>query len=92
MRLLNSILKEDFLQSFQDMYSRSQRCIVMGGDFRRTVRFKGFPQNYISSALKPTSGSIHLFLHATDFTGPMDPKPSAVIFKKRLPVHGLRRA
>ncbi|GFT37138.1 transposable element Tcb2 transposase [Trichonephila clavipes] len=29
--LLNSIPKEDFLQSFQDMYSLSQRCIVMGG-------------------------------------------------------------
>ncbi|GFV41733.1 histone-lysine N-methyltransferase SETMAR [Trichonephila clavipes] len=30
---LNSIPNEDFLQSFQDMYSRSQRCIVMGGDY-----------------------------------------------------------
>ncbi|GFV71048.1 hypothetical protein TNCV_946411 [Trichonephila clavipes] len=27
-RLLNSIPKEDLLQSFQDMYSRSQGCIV----------------------------------------------------------------
>ncbi|GFW58806.1 hypothetical protein TNCV_4046451 [Trichonephila clavipes] len=31
-RLLNSISKEDFLQSFQDMYSNSQCCIIMGGD------------------------------------------------------------
>ncbi|GFW51429.1 histone-lysine N-methyltransferase SETMAR [Trichonephila clavipes] len=31
-RLLNSTQKEDFLQSFQDMCSRSQRCIVMGCD------------------------------------------------------------
>ncbi|GFT65685.1 histone-lysine N-methyltransferase SETMAR [Trichonephila clavipes] len=35
-KLLNSIPKEDFLQSFQDMYSRSQWCIVMGGGY-----FKG---------------------------------------------------
>ncbi|GFT83286.1 hypothetical protein TNCV_3003671 [Trichonephila clavipes] len=39
--LLNTILKEDFLQSFQDFfqsfqYSRSQGCIVVGGDY-----FKG---------------------------------------------------
>ncbi|GFV79462.1 hypothetical protein TNCV_279181 [Trichonephila clavipes] len=33
MRLLNSIRKEDFLQSFQDMYSRSQWCIVIGGNY-----------------------------------------------------------
>ncbi|GFT03958.1 hypothetical protein TNCV_1731061 [Trichonephila clavipes] len=33
MRLLNSNPKEDFLQSFQDMYSRSQRCIVMRRDY-----------------------------------------------------------
>ncbi|GFX22402.1 histone-lysine N-methyltransferase SETMAR [Trichonephila clavipes] len=32
-RLFNSISKEDFLQRFQDMYIRSQRCIVMGGDY-----------------------------------------------------------
>ncbi|GFU31801.1 hypothetical protein TNCV_1176661 [Trichonephila clavipes] len=32
-RLSNSIPNEDFLQSFQDMYSRSQRCIVMGGNY-----------------------------------------------------------
>ncbi|GFU50532.1 histone-lysine N-methyltransferase SETMAR [Trichonephila clavipes] len=32
-RLLNSLLKEDFLQSFQDMHSRSQRCIVLGSDY-----------------------------------------------------------
>ncbi|GFU87726.1 hypothetical protein TNCV_2157731, partial [Trichonephila clavipes] len=32
-RPLNSIPKEDFLQSSQDMYSRSQRCIIMGGDY-----------------------------------------------------------
>ncbi|GFX24902.1 hypothetical protein TNCV_3451721 [Trichonephila clavipes] len=32
-RLLNSISKEDFLQSFQDMYSRSEGCIVMGGGY-----------------------------------------------------------
>ncbi|GFW03765.1 hypothetical protein TNCV_2538761 [Trichonephila clavipes] len=32
-RLLNFISKEDFLQSFQDMYNRSQPCIVMGGDY-----------------------------------------------------------
>ncbi|GFY08704.1 histone-lysine N-methyltransferase SETMAR [Trichonephila clavipes] len=32
-RLLNSTSKEDFLQSFQDMYSRSQQCIVMGCDY-----------------------------------------------------------
>ncbi|GFY16452.1 histone-lysine N-methyltransferase SETMAR [Trichonephila clavipes] len=32
-RLFNSITKEDFLQSFQCPYSRSQCCIVMGGDF-----------------------------------------------------------
>ncbi|GFV84707.1 mariner Mos1 transposase [Trichonephila clavipes] len=31
-RLLNSIPKVDFLQSFQDMYSRSQQAIVMKGD------------------------------------------------------------
>ncbi|GFT01078.1 hypothetical protein TNCV_4054691 [Trichonephila clavipes] len=31
--LLNSIPKEDFLQSFQDMYSRSQWCIVMACDY-----------------------------------------------------------
>ncbi|GFV30667.1 hypothetical protein TNCV_1777201 [Trichonephila clavipes] len=31
-RLLNSIPIEDFLQSFQDLYSRSHLCIVMGGD------------------------------------------------------------
>jgi len=31
--LLKSIPPEDFLRSFQDMYSRSQRCIVMGGDY-----------------------------------------------------------
>ncbi|GFW04147.1 hypothetical protein TNCV_2669121 [Trichonephila clavipes] len=35
-RLLDSIPKEDFLQSFQDLYSRFQGCIVMGGDY-----FKG---------------------------------------------------
>src|SRR5215510_16122621 len=29
--LLKSIPPEDFLRSFQDMYSRSQWCIVMGG-------------------------------------------------------------
>ncbi|GFW79286.1 hypothetical protein TNCV_2476931 [Trichonephila clavipes] len=27
------IAKEDFLQSFLNMYSRSQRCIVLGGDY-----------------------------------------------------------
>ncbi|GFW46126.1 histone-lysine N-methyltransferase SETMAR [Trichonephila clavipes] len=32
-KLLNSISKEDFLQSFQVMHSRSQRCMVMGGDY-----------------------------------------------------------
>ncbi|GFW36949.1 histone-lysine N-methyltransferase SETMAR [Trichonephila clavipes] len=34
-RFLNSIPppKKYFLQSFQDMYSRFQRCIVMGGDY-----------------------------------------------------------
>ncbi|GFW56518.1 histone-lysine N-methyltransferase SETMAR [Trichonephila clavipes] len=32
-RFLNPIPKEDFLQSFQDMFSRSQSCIVMGGDY-----------------------------------------------------------
>ena len=31
-RLLNTIPKEDFLQSLQDMYGRSQQCIVMGDD------------------------------------------------------------
>ncbi|GFW67234.1 histone-lysine N-methyltransferase SETMAR [Trichonephila clavipes] len=31
-RLLNFIPKENFLQSFQDIYSRSQRCIVIGRD------------------------------------------------------------
>ncbi|GFX45820.1 histone-lysine N-methyltransferase SETMAR [Trichonephila clavipes] len=30
---LNSIPKEKLLQSFQDMHSRSQRCIVKGGDY-----------------------------------------------------------
>ncbi|GFV61398.1 transposable element Tcb1 transposase [Trichonephila clavipes] len=32
-KLLNSIPKEDFVQSFQSMHSRSQRYIVMGGDY-----------------------------------------------------------
>ncbi|GFU72811.1 histone-lysine N-methyltransferase SETMAR [Trichonephila clavipes] len=32
-RLLNSIPNEDFLKSFQYMYSRPQRCIVMRGDY-----------------------------------------------------------
>ncbi|GFU52565.1 hypothetical protein TNCV_2115521 [Trichonephila clavipes] len=32
-RLLNSIPKEDFLQNFQDMYSRFQRCIAMVDDY-----------------------------------------------------------
>ncbi|GFV41200.1 hypothetical protein TNCV_2979541 [Trichonephila clavipes] len=32
-RLLNYIPKEDFLQSFQNMCSRSQRFIAMGGDY-----------------------------------------------------------
>ena len=32
-KLLNKIPKEDFLQSFQDMYNRSQRCIVTGDDY-----------------------------------------------------------
>ncbi|GFW08618.1 histone-lysine N-methyltransferase SETMAR [Trichonephila clavipes] len=32
-RLLNSIPKEDFWQSFQDMFSRSQLCIVMGDNY-----------------------------------------------------------
>ncbi|GFT41754.1 hypothetical protein TNCV_4708121 [Trichonephila clavipes] len=32
-RLLNSISKEDFLLSFQDMYSSAQQCTVMGGDY-----------------------------------------------------------
>ncbi|GFV37993.1 hypothetical protein TNCV_3626131, partial [Trichonephila clavipes] len=32
-RLLNSIPKEDFLQSLRDMYGRSQHRIVMGGDY-----------------------------------------------------------
>ncbi|GFV65664.1 histone-lysine N-methyltransferase SETMAR [Trichonephila clavipes] len=32
-RLLNSISKEDFLRNFQDMYSRFQWSIVMGGDY-----------------------------------------------------------
>ncbi|GFX24036.1 histone-lysine N-methyltransferase SETMAR [Trichonephila clavipes] len=32
-RLLNSIPKEGFLQSFQNMYSRSQWCIFIGGDY-----------------------------------------------------------
>ncbi|GFS91771.1 DDE_3 domain-containing protein [Trichonephila clavipes] len=31
--LLNTIPKEDFLQSFQDMYSRSQGCIVLEGNY-----------------------------------------------------------
>ncbi|GFW74008.1 histone-lysine N-methyltransferase SETMAR [Trichonephila clavipes] len=31
-RLLNSVPKEDSLQSFQDMHRRSQGCIFMGGD------------------------------------------------------------
>ncbi|GFY13588.1 histone-lysine N-methyltransferase SETMAR [Trichonephila clavipes] len=35
-RLLNSILKKDLSQSFQEINSRSQWCIVMGGDY-----FKG---------------------------------------------------
>ncbi|GFU86128.1 hypothetical protein TNCV_367871 [Trichonephila clavipes] len=35
-RLLNSTPKENVLQSFQDFYSRSQGCIVMGDDY-----FKG---------------------------------------------------
>ncbi|GFW99242.1 hypothetical protein TNCV_3010101 [Trichonephila clavipes] len=33
MMLLNSIPKEDLLQSFQGMYSKFQRCIVIGGDY-----------------------------------------------------------
>ncbi|GFX18984.1 histone-lysine N-methyltransferase SETMAR [Trichonephila clavipes] len=41
MRLLNSISKEDLLQSFQDMYNRSQHCIVMGHDY-----FKGQYNNF----------------------------------------------
>ncbi|GFX50168.1 histone-lysine N-methyltransferase SETMAR [Trichonephila clavipes] len=32
-RLLSSIPKEDFLQSFQDMHSRPQLCIAMGSDY-----------------------------------------------------------
>ncbi|GFX13096.1 hypothetical protein TNCV_2357521 [Trichonephila clavipes] len=32
-RFLNSILKKDFLQNFQDMYSRSQQRVVKGGDY-----------------------------------------------------------
>ncbi|GFV27144.1 histone-lysine N-methyltransferase SETMAR [Trichonephila clavipes] len=32
-RFLNYIPKEDFLLSFQNMYSTSQRCIVMEGDY-----------------------------------------------------------
>ncbi|GFW81087.1 histone-lysine N-methyltransferase SETMAR [Trichonephila clavipes] len=32
-RPLNSIPKEDFLQSLPDMYSRYHRCIVIGGDY-----------------------------------------------------------
>ncbi|GFT34448.1 histone-lysine N-methyltransferase SETMAR [Trichonephila clavipes] len=32
-RLLYSISKEDILQSFKNICSRSQRCKVMGGDF-----------------------------------------------------------
>ncbi|GFW11477.1 hypothetical protein TNCV_3809961 [Trichonephila clavipes] len=32
-RLLNSISNEDFLQSFKDIYSTSQRCIVMAEDY-----------------------------------------------------------
>ncbi|GFX69083.1 hypothetical protein TNCV_4945821 [Trichonephila clavipes] len=32
-RLLKCISKEDFLQSFQDMYCTSQGCIVMRGDY-----------------------------------------------------------
>ncbi|GFW96928.1 histone-lysine N-methyltransferase SETMAR [Trichonephila clavipes] len=35
-RFLNSLPNEDLLQSLQDMYRRSQGCIVMGGDY-----FKG---------------------------------------------------
>ncbi|GFV49800.1 histone-lysine N-methyltransferase SETMAR [Trichonephila clavipes] len=31
--LFNSISNEHFLQSFQDLYSRSQRCIFIGGDY-----------------------------------------------------------
>ncbi|GFT89248.1 hypothetical protein TNCV_4385611 [Trichonephila clavipes] len=32
-RLLNSISKEDFLQSFQDVYNSPQWCMIMGGDY-----------------------------------------------------------
>ncbi|GFW69247.1 uncharacterized protein TNCV_2366251 [Trichonephila clavipes] len=32
-RLLNSILKVNFLQSFRNMYSRSQQCIVIRGNY-----------------------------------------------------------
>ncbi|GFX30174.1 hypothetical protein TNCV_1962811 [Trichonephila clavipes] len=32
-RLLNYTTKEDFLQSFKDMYSRSQWSIVIRGDY-----------------------------------------------------------
>ncbi|GFT95055.1 DUF4817 domain-containing protein [Trichonephila clavipes] len=39
-RLLNSIPKENFLQSFKNTYSRSQRCIVMGGDYFEGQKFK----------------------------------------------------
>ncbi|GFV71983.1 hypothetical protein TNCV_2459161 [Trichonephila clavipes] len=37
-RFLNSIPKEDFLHSFHDMYSSSQWCIVMGGDYFKEQR------------------------------------------------------
>ncbi|GFV95040.1 histone-lysine N-methyltransferase SETMAR [Trichonephila clavipes] len=39
--LLYSIPKEDLLQSFLDMYNRSQWCIVMGGDY-----FEGQAETY----------------------------------------------
>ncbi|GFV53092.1 uncharacterized protein TNCV_2893241 [Trichonephila clavipes] len=41
-RLLNPIPKENFLQSFKDMHSRSQWCIVMGGDYFEGQSMKKF--------------------------------------------------
>ncbi|GFW69368.1 hypothetical protein TNCV_487171 [Trichonephila clavipes] len=39
-KLLNSVPKEDFLKSLQDVYSRYQRCIVMGDYFEGQVNFR----------------------------------------------------
>ncbi|GFW37179.1 hypothetical protein TNCV_5020771 [Trichonephila clavipes] len=70
-RLLNSISKEDFLQNFQDTYSRCQLCIVMGAE-----------RDYFEGQIEcpnTTSSLVAPFVSAE-----LDPRPAHRVLARKL--------